>query len=114
MTGFSGNPTRACDDYGVWQAVSNPCVPVLPPCPLSLDFQNANWAQTEANTTATGTCRLGFANGPNGPPTRLCIAFPNNYTTVWDSTVQNTCIIGTCARARAPGCGRVVVTGRTW
>ena len=61
FNGFEGNPTRVCDNNGVWQGVSNPCTPTVPNC-LASTYNAATWPQT-----APGSWHLPY---PGWQPTR--------------------------------------------
>jgi len=98
VNGFEGNPIRFCDENGVWQGVTNPCMRTVPAC-TGETFQNSVWQQTTPGATTTGTCIYGFSPAPAGPPTRTCIRNDEAMTSAW-SAVQNPCVFSMCARGQ--------------
>ena len=103
--GFTGTATAPCSIDGVWGAVTTQCTAAALPCPQVVGYQGVsgftNWPSTTAGTTAIGTCANGYTFGPNGAPSRQCLA-----TSVWSTTVMNDCIFSACpglARKRARG-----------
>lgn len=107
QAGWTGNPYRACDSNGAWQAISNPCTrapnSLAVELPLSLcsslprfprleitcsarNQNNAQWSVTAAGTVATGVCNEGYANAPGGAPQRSC-----DLGGVWSVDITNAC-----------------------
>jgi hypothetical protein len=90
---YAGAPTRACSVTGTWGSIVNPCTLVIPPCPQDFNYASAVWPETEPGATAFGACNNGFTS--NGVPTRQCVGFAANASSVWSPQVTNACFFGT-------------------
>ena len=104
--GYNGIAVRTCSASAVWGPITTPCVANQPACPSQIGYQSrTNWPSAQANTTATGTCALGYTFGPNGPPQRVCLG---RGTGAWSANVTDDCILGKGRAGRWPAARRRV------